>query len=157
MNQYRRLLIDAVPYRSHGVTGQAILRAVVHGERDSLTLAQLRHPACKAQIERQVAVMTPRVESGAPLGPLPRVTPGSTSKHPPRDDVRAHLVRLTGVDVVAVTGIVAAYARKRRERALKHRTCRANTLGDTLIPVAASPPVPVAYSCVQPGFSATAR
>jgi transposase len=31
-----------------GVTGQAILRAIVHGERDPLTLAQLRNPACKS-------------------------------------------------------------------------------------------------------------
>ena len=92
-----------------GVTGQAILRAILRGERDSLQLAQLRNPACKssedalakaltgtwrdeqlfilqhalevfdfythqlaacdAQIERQFAVMKPRVESGTPLGP----------------------------------------------------------------------------------------
>jgi transposase len=133
-----------------GVTGQAILRAIVHGERDPLTLAQLRNPACKssaddlakaltgtwraeqlfilqqalalfdfythqlaacdAQIERQFAVMKPRFEHDEPLGPLPRVKLGSKSKNQPRDDARAHLARLTGVDLVAVTGISASIA-----------------------------------------------
>jgi transposase len=31
-----------------GVTGQAIIRAIVAGQRDPLTLAQLRHPSCKS-------------------------------------------------------------------------------------------------------------
>jgi transposase len=133
-----------------GVTGQAILRAIVQGARDPLKLAQRRNPACTsaaddlanaltgtwraepwfslphaleffdfdthqlaacdAQIERQFAVMKPRFESDKPLGPLPRVKPGSTSKHQPRDDARASLARITGVDLVAVTGISASSA-----------------------------------------------
>jgi transposase len=143
--QLREVLTDIT-----GVTGQAILCAILRGERDSLTLAQLRNPACKssedalakaltgtwrdeqwfilqqalelfdcsthqraacdAQIERQFAVMKPRVESSEPLGPLPRVKPGSKSKNQPRDDARAHLARITGVDLVAVTGISASIA-----------------------------------------------
>jgi transposase len=66
--------------------------------------------ACEAPIERQFAVMKPRVETDEPLGPLPRVKPGSQSKNQPRDDARAHLARLTGVDLVAVTGISASIA-----------------------------------------------
>jgi transposase len=133
-----------------GVTGQAILRAIVHGERDPLKLAQLRNPACKssadelakaltgtwrdellfilqqglalfdfyteqiaacdAQIERQFAVMKPRFAHEEPLGPLPRVKPGSKSKNQPRYDARAYLARITGVDLVAVTGISASIA-----------------------------------------------
>jgi transposase len=133
-----------------GVTGQASLRAIVQGERDPLTLAQLRHPACKssaddlakartgswrteplftlqhalelfdfythhiaacdAQIERQFVVMTPRFESDEPRGPLPRVKPGSQSTNQPRDDARAYLARITGVDLVAVTGLSASIA-----------------------------------------------
>jgi hypothetical protein len=58
-------------------------------------------------MERQFAVMEPRVESDKPRGPAPRVKPGSKSKHQPRDDARAHLARITGVDLVAVTGISA--------------------------------------------------
>jgi transposase len=133
-----------------GVTGQAILRAIVQGERDPLKLAQLRNPACTsaaddlanartgtwcaeqwfmlqqalelfdfythqlaacdAQIERPLAVMKPRFGGDAPLGPVPRVKPGSKSKNQPRDEARAHLARITGVDLVAVTGISAAIA-----------------------------------------------
>jgi hypothetical protein len=130
-----------------GGTGQALLRAIVPGERDPLTLAPLRHPACQsaaaalanaligswrteqlfipqqalalfdcytpplaaceAQIERQFAVMKPRFESDAPLGPFPRVKPGSTSKNPPRYAARAYLACITGVELVAVTGLAA--------------------------------------------------
>jgi transposase len=66
--------------------------------------------ACDAQIERQFAVMKPPFENDAPLGPVPRVKPGAKSKHQPRYDARAHLARLTGVDLVAVTGISASIA-----------------------------------------------
>jgi transposase len=41
--QLERVLSDMM-----GVTGQAIIRAIVAGERDVLTLAQLRNPACKS-------------------------------------------------------------------------------------------------------------
>ncbi len=37
-----------------GVTGLAIIRAIVAGERDPLTLAQLRNPACKSS-DKQIA------------------------------------------------------------------------------------------------------
>jgi transposase len=66
--------------------------------------------ACDAQIERQFAVMKPRFASSEPLGPLPRVKPGSKSKNQPRYDARAHLARITGVDLIAVTGISASIA-----------------------------------------------
>jgi transposase len=132
------------------VTGQVILRASVHGERDPLKLAQLRNPACKsseddrakaltgtwrdeqvcmlpqalalfdfstqqlaeceARVEPQLAAMKPRVESDEPPRPWPRVKPGSTSKHQPRDDARAQLARITGVALVAVTGLSASMA-----------------------------------------------
>ena len=133
-----------------GVTGQAILRAIVHGERDPLRLAQLRTAACKsskdviakaltgtwrdeqvfmltqalelfdfstrqiaacdAQIERQFTAMKPRFQSDEPFVPLPRVKPGSKSKNHPSDNARTYLARLTGVDLVAVTGISASLA-----------------------------------------------
>jgi transposase len=133
-----------------GVTGQAIWRAIVHGERDPLTLAQWRNPAgkssaddlakaltgtwrdeqvcilpqalalfafythqlaeCEARVEPQFAAMKPRFESDKPPRPLPRVKPGSKSKNQPRDDARAQLARITGVDLVAVTGISASMA-----------------------------------------------
>ena len=133
-----------------GVTGQAILRAIVHGERDPLRLAQLRTAACKssadviakaltgtwrdeqvfiltqaldffdfytrqiaacdAQIERQFAAMKPRFTSDEPSVPLPRVKPGSKSKNQPSYNARTYLARLTGVDLVAVTGISASIA-----------------------------------------------
>ena len=133
-----------------GVTGQAILRAIVHGERDPLRLAQWRTAACTssadvmakaltgtwrdeqvfmltqaleffdfytrriaacdAQIERQFAAMKPRFTSDEPSMPLPRVKPGSQSKHQPSYNARTYLMRLTGVDLVAVTGIAASIA-----------------------------------------------
>ena len=54
--------------------------------------------------------MKPRVERDEPLGAVPRVRPGSKSKTPPRDAARAHLARLTGVELVAVTGLSASMA-----------------------------------------------
>jgi transposase len=133
-----------------GVTGLAILRAIVHGERDPLRLAQLRTTACQssvdviakaltgtwrdeqgciltqalelfdfytrqmaacdAQIERQFAAMKPRVASDEPSEPFPRVKPGSQSKNQPSYKARTYLARLTGVALVAVTGISASIA-----------------------------------------------
>ena len=133
-----------------GVTGPALLRAIVAGERDPVKLAPWRTPACTssadtsaqalsgpwrdtllcilqqalalfdyypqklvegdAQLERQLAAMKPRVESDEPPTPVPRTKPGATSKNTPRDDARAYLMRRTGVDLVAVTGISAASA-----------------------------------------------
>jgi transposase len=44
--QLERVLSDIM-----GVSGQAIIRAIVGGERDPLTLAKLRNPACKSSEE----------------------------------------------------------------------------------------------------------
>src|SRR6266545_2976094 len=44
--QLERVLSDIM-----GTTGQAIIRALVAGERDPVTLAQLRNPACKSSEE----------------------------------------------------------------------------------------------------------
>ena len=144
------LQVSAVLTDMTGVTGQAILRAIVHGARDPLRLAQLRTAACKssadvmakaltgtwrdeqvfmltqaleffdfstrqiaacdAQIERQCAAMKPRFTSDEPSMPLPRVKPGSKSKHQPSYNARTYLMRLTGVDLVAVTGLSASIA-----------------------------------------------
>jgi hypothetical protein len=54
--------------------------------------------------------MKPRFASDESSGPWPRVKPGSKSKHQPSDKARTSLARLTGVDLVAVTGISASIA-----------------------------------------------
>jgi transposase len=41
-----------------GATGQAIIRAIVAGERDPLKLAELRNPACKASTEQIAKALT---------------------------------------------------------------------------------------------------
>ncbi len=41
-----------------GATGQAIIRAIVAGERDPLKLAELRNPACKATLEQLAKALT---------------------------------------------------------------------------------------------------
>ncbi|HSX79068.1 MAG TPA: transposase [Candidatus Saccharimonadia bacterium] len=144
------LQVSAVLTDIPGVTGHAILRAIVHGERDPLRLAQWRTAACKSsadvmakartgtwrdepvfmltqaleffdfsarqsaacdvQIARQCAAMKPRCTSDEPAMPLPRVKPGAQSKHQPSDNARTSLLRLTGVDLVAVTGLSASIA-----------------------------------------------
>jgi transposase len=133
-----------------GVTGQAILRAIVAGERDPLKLAQWRNPACKSSedeiakaltgtwrdeqlfilqpmldlydyytaqisecdthLERQFTAMKPRFESDEPLPSHPPAKPGSKSKNKPSYDARAHLLRITGVDLVGGMGISASIA-----------------------------------------------
>lgn len=132
-----------------GVTGLRIIRAIVAGERDPLTLAQFRNPACKsttetivqaltgtwqaehlfavqqslalydfytqqvaecdAAIEKQYAAMKPRWEGEAPTDLTP-LKPDSHSKNQPSLRTRAELLRLTGVDLVAVHGISASLA-----------------------------------------------
>jgi transposase len=132
-----------------GVTGLAILRAILVGERDPVQLARLRNPACKssqdqiakalagtwrpehlfvlkqslelydfytaqlaacdAAIEQHFSALKPRWDA-APPADLPPVKPGSRSKNQPALNVRAHLLRLTGVDLVAVHGISASIA-----------------------------------------------
>jgi len=126
-----------------GVTGLAIIRAIVAGQRDPQQLAALRDPRCKksaqeiakaltgnyraehlfalqqalalydfytaqlaacdVEIERQFANLKPVSED---LPPLPPSTKRDThSKNAPRYDARSYLYRLTGVDLVAITGL----------------------------------------------------
>ena len=66
--------------------------------------------ACDAQIERVFSVIKPRFEpapevSGPPATPPPRRQPHSHSKNAPQVNTRAHILRITGVDLVAVHGI----------------------------------------------------
>jgi transposase len=65
---------------------------------------------CDAQIERRFVGMKPRFESDARPPTLPPVKPGSKSTIQPAYNVRAHLMRLTGVDLVALTRISASIA-----------------------------------------------
>ena len=71
--------------------------------------------ACDPQIERAFSRMRPRFEP-APEAPLPtRPTtpprqPPSHSQHAPASHTRAHLLRMTGVDLVAVPGISTSTA-----------------------------------------------
>jgi transposase len=51
--QLERVLSDIM-----GVTGQAILRAIVSGERDPVALAKLRNPACKSSQEMIAKALT---------------------------------------------------------------------------------------------------
>ena len=41
-----------------GETGQKIIRAIVAGERDPLTLAQFRHPSCKSSEDEIAKALT---------------------------------------------------------------------------------------------------
>jgi transposase len=51
--QLERVLSDIM-----GITGQAIIRAIVAGERDPVTLAQRRNPACKSSEEAIAKALT---------------------------------------------------------------------------------------------------
>lgn len=126
-----------------GVTGLAIIRAIVAGERNPQQLATWRQPSCKksaqeiakaltgnyrpehlfalqqalalydfyteqiaacdAEIERQFANLKPASDDLPPLPPSNK--PGSRCKNGPTYDARSHLYRLTGVDLVAITGL----------------------------------------------------
>ena len=129
-----------------GVTGLAIIRAIVAGQRAPQQLAALRQPgvkkteaeiakaltgnyrpehvftlqqalalydfytaqlvACDAEIARQFANLKPASDD---LPPLPPSTRRDThSKNAPRYDARSYLYRLTGVDLVAITGLNAS-------------------------------------------------
>ncbi len=66
---------------------------------------------CDAQIEGAFTVIKPRFES-VPTAPVPagaatppRRKPHSHSKNTPAVDTRAHILRITGVDLIAVHGI----------------------------------------------------
>jgi transposase len=131
-----------------GTTGQAIIRAIVAGERDPVTLARLRHPACHsseetiakaltgtwhvehlfvlqqalalfdfyteqitacdAQIEAYLRAMEPRAAPEIPAHDVPPAKPNSRSRNQPSFNARAEFVRITGVDLVAITGLAAA-------------------------------------------------
>jgi transposase len=133
-----------------GETGQAIIRALVAGERDPLKLARLRFPGCQsseddiakaltgtwqsehlfelkqnlqlvdyytqilrecdAELEQRFAAIKPRWDAPAKLPKLPKAKPGSRSKNAPTYHARAELYRITGVDLVAITGISASLA-----------------------------------------------
>jgi transposase len=72
--------------------------------------------ACAAQIERAFSVIKPHFEP-APAPPVPADAPTPPSRKPhahsknaPEGNTRAHLLRITGVDLVAVHGISESLA-----------------------------------------------
>jgi transposase len=66
---------------------------------------------CDTQIQQQYTVMKPRWEILPELGePTPIPQPRKNSKNRPAFDVEAAIVRLTGVDLAAITGIGASLA-----------------------------------------------
>jgi len=126
-----------------GVTGLAIIRSIVRGDRDPDHLAALRKPGCArsaadiakaltgnyrpehvfalkqalalydnytayvqecdAEIEQYVTSLTPAADDLPPLPPSEKRD--SNSKNAPSYDARALLYRLTGVDLVAISGL----------------------------------------------------
>jgi transposase len=66
--------------------------------------------ACDAEIEKQYAALKPRWDGPGEPPDVPRVKPGSKSKNQPQLNVRREIIRLTGVDLVAVEGISASLA-----------------------------------------------
>jgi len=64
--------------------------------------------ACDAELERRYAAMKPRWDGPDELPDVPPVKKGSRSKNQPAFNVRAHLLRLTGVDLVGVMGLSAS-------------------------------------------------
>jgi hypothetical protein len=66
--------------------------------------------ACDAELARHFAALKPRWDGPDQLPDVPRVKPSSRSKNQPAYNVRAELLRLTGVDLVAVQGISASLA-----------------------------------------------
>jgi len=135
-----------------GVTGLAILRAIVAGERRGDVLAKLRRPGCRRteediihalhgtwrdehlfvlaqsldlydhytakvaecdrRIDQQFSAMKPRfdIEGEPPAPPTSRTKKNSNSKNQPAYNVRAHLVRILGIDLVDVIGISESLA-----------------------------------------------
>ena len=141
--QQMNVLLTQVVSDITGVTGLAIIRAILAGERDPQQLAALRQPGCKrsaqeiakaltghyraehvfalkqalalfdfyteqlaecdAQIERQFANIKPVDDNLPPLSPTGKS--GSHSKNGPSYDARSYLYRMTGVDLVAISGL----------------------------------------------------
>lgn len=135
-----------------GVTGMAILRAIVAGERRGDVLARLRRPGCRRteddiiqaltgtwrdehlfvlaqslelydddtakitacdhRLDQQCSSMKPRfdVEGDPPAPPTSRTKKNSNSKNQPAYNVRAHLVRILGIDLVDIIGISESLA-----------------------------------------------
>jgi transposase len=135
-----------------GVTGLAILRAIVAGERRGTVLAQLRRPGCHhteqdiiqaltgtwreehlfvlaqsldlydfytrkitecdQRLDQQFASMRPRFDlvGPAPAPPRSRTKKNSNSKNQPTYNVRAHLVRILGLDLVDIIGVSESLA-----------------------------------------------
>jgi transposase len=135
-----------------GVTGMAILRAIVAGERRGDVLAKLRRPGCRRteqdiiqaltgtwreehvfvlaqsldlydfytskitdcdrRIDQQFSSMKPRfdVEGEPPAPPASRTKKHSNSKNQPAYNVRVHLVRILGIDLVDIVGISESLA-----------------------------------------------
>jgi transposase len=65
---------------------------------------------CDAQIEALFAVMRPRWEPATELPTVPPAKPDTRSKNHPPASTRAALIRLTGVDLVAIKGISTSLA-----------------------------------------------
>jgi transposase len=134
-----------------GVTGLAIIRAIVGGERDAHKLAALRNyrckkdeqeiakaltgtwraehlfvleqalalfdfytqqiEACDAEIERTYATIRPDWGDPGSQKPLPPAKAKSHSRNAPKGvEVRRHLKRIAGVDIIAVHGISVSLA-----------------------------------------------
>jgi hypothetical protein len=66
--------------------------------------------ACDAEIERCYSAMTPRWDGPDELPDVQPVKKDSRGKNQPSFNVRAHLIRLTGVDFVGMMGISASTA-----------------------------------------------
>lgn len=135
-----------------GVTGLAILRAIVAGERRAEVLAHLRRPGCRhteqdivqaltgtwreehlfvlaqsldlydfytrkitecdQRLDQQFSSMRPRFDlvGPAPAPPKSRTKKNSNSKNQPAYNVRAHLVRILGLDLVDIIGVSESLA-----------------------------------------------
>jgi transposase len=135
-----------------GVTGLAILRAIVAGERRGPMLAQLRQPGCRhteqdiiaaltgtwrdehlvvlaqslalfdfytatitecdRRLDQQFSAMKPRFDlvGDPPTIPRARTKKNSNSKNQPTYNVRAHLLRIVGVDLIDVIGVSESIA-----------------------------------------------
>jgi transposase len=144
MNLHLSLVLSDIT----GVTGQAIIRAIVAGERDPDRRAAFRNPACKAsvaeiakaltgtwqpelrfvveqalslfdhsteritacdrQLEQLLSALESRATPAAPLPDLPAAKQNAKTKNAPAASTRSHIVRIVGVDLVAVTGLSAS-------------------------------------------------